>query len=211
MARKRAAGVFLGAGIRLGSFMRFAAFCLVLLLGGCGVFKKSPAHFADVPALAVAPEHRLQPGDVISVPIPNGTNTFVSAVLDSQGWVDFPSVGKMYLLGMTDSEADDALARACRAKGILPSVASWSEFRPPYYNINGEVRSPGRQAYLSRIRLSQAVQSAGGATKAANLRRVRVQRADGTIEYYNLLKEPHSDPEVFPRDTVEVKKKKFFW
>jgi hypothetical protein len=58
---------------------------------------------------------------------------------------------------------------------------------------------------------AKRIESAGGATKSANLKRVRVQRADGTIEYHNLLKEPHSDPEVFPLDTVEVRKKEFLW
>ena len=79
------------------------------------------------------------------------------------------------------------------------------------YEVQGEVRSPGRQLYLGPIKLSQAIKSAGGSTKSANLRDVKVQRADGSTEYYNLLKEPYSDPEVFPRDRVEVRKKNFLW
>ena len=79
------------------------------------------------------------------------------------------------------------------------------------YEVRGEVRSPGRQLYLGPIKLSQAIKSAGGATKSANLRYVKVQRADGTIEYYNLVKEPYFEPEVFPRDRVEVIKKSFSW
>jgi protein involved in polysaccharide export with SLBB domain len=91
----------------------------------------------------------------------------------------------------------------------IPAEVSVPDSR--HFDVTGEVRHPGRQGYLGRIKLSQAIETAGGATKSADLKRVRVQRAGGTIEYHNLLNEPHSDPEVFPLDTVEVRKKKFLW
>jgi predicted Ser/Thr protein kinase len=79
-----------------------------------------------------------------------------------------------------------------------------------WYYISGEVRTPSRQRYDSRITVSQAIITAGGFTDFADKKRVRLTRADGRSEIINCLKaleDPSLDPDVHPGDTLLVRRR----
>jgi protein involved in polysaccharide export with SLBB domain len=76
-----------------------------------------------------------------------------------------------------------------------------------WYYLNGEVRSPARQIYNSRITVLKAIASAGGFTDFANKKKVKLTRVDGRTETVNCVKaldNPRLDPEVYPGDTIHV-------
>ena len=76
-----------------------------------------------------------------------------------------------------------------------------------WYYINGEVRAPGRQIYVSRITVLKAIASAGGFTDFANKKKVKLTRLDGrmmTVNCVKALDNPALDPEVYPGDTIHV-------
>ena len=76
-----------------------------------------------------------------------------------------------------------------------------------WYYLNGEVRSPARQIYNSRITVLKAIASAGGFTDFANKKKVRLTRVDGRTQTVNCVKaldNPALDPEVYPGDTIHV-------
>jgi polysaccharide biosynthesis/export protein VpsN len=76
-----------------------------------------------------------------------------------------------------------------------------------WYYMNGEVRSPARQIYNSRITVLKAIASAGGFTDFANKKKVKLTRVDGRTQTVNCVKaldNPRLDPEVYPGDTIHV-------
>jgi protein involved in polysaccharide export with SLBB domain len=79
-----------------------------------------------------------------------------------------------------------------------------------FYYVRGEVKSPGRQVYISRITVTRAIGSAGDFTDFARKTTVRLIRADGSTKILNakkLIKNPALDPEVLPGDTVYVERR----
>ena len=76
-----------------------------------------------------------------------------------------------------------------------------------WYYLNGEVRSPARQIYNSRITVLKAIASSGGFTDFANKKKVKLTRVDGRTQTVNCVKaldNPRLDPEVYPGDTIHV-------
>jgi polysaccharide export outer membrane protein len=76
-----------------------------------------------------------------------------------------------------------------------------------FYFVDGEVKEPNRQIYLSSTTVLKAIASSKGFTDFADKAKVRVIRADGTTQIVNCkraLKDPRLDLEVFPGDTVIV-------
>jgi protein involved in polysaccharide export with SLBB domain len=81
-----------------------------------------------------------------------------------------------------------------------------------FYYVGGDVRSPGRQIYISRITVLKAIQSAGDFTDFANKKKVQLTRVDGTTVIINCVKartNPKLDLEVFPGDSIRVPRKVF--
>lgn len=76
-----------------------------------------------------------------------------------------------------------------------------------WYYVYGEVKSPNRQIYNSRITVLQAVASAGGFTDFAKKKKVKLTRVDGrshTINCPKAQENPILDLEVYPGDKVYV-------
>ena len=79
-----------------------------------------------------------------------------------------------------------------------------------FYYVGGEVKSPGRQVYFSRIKVLGAIKSAGDFTDFANKKKVQLTRSDGRtfiINCKDALKNPTLDLEVFPGDNINVPRK----
>jgi polysaccharide export outer membrane protein len=76
-----------------------------------------------------------------------------------------------------------------------------------WYYVDGEVRLPNRQMYISRITVLKAIATAGGFTDFANKKKVKLTRLDGRTQIVNCpkaLDNPSLDPEVYPGDKIHV-------
>ena len=76
-----------------------------------------------------------------------------------------------------------------------------------WYYVDGEVKTPTRQIYNSRITVLKAIASAGGFTDFANKKKVKLTRVDGRSQDVNCpkaLQNPALDPEVYPGDKIYV-------
>jgi polysaccharide export outer membrane protein len=76
-----------------------------------------------------------------------------------------------------------------------------------FYFVDGEVRLPNRQVYLSRTTVLKAIASAGGFTDFANKGKVTLTRVDGRTVIVNCkraIKDPTLDLEIFPGDKIWV-------
>ena len=76
-----------------------------------------------------------------------------------------------------------------------------------FYYVGGEVKSPGRQVFISRLTVLGAIKSAGDFTDFANKKKVQLTRANGRtfkINCKDALQNPTLDLEVFPGDIINV-------
>jgi polysaccharide export outer membrane protein len=83
-----------------------------------------------------------------------------------------------------------------------------------FYYVRGEVRNPTRQIYISRIKLLQAIASAGDFTDFARKGDVLLTRADGTkinINCKKALKNPDLNLEILPGDIIYVPRRNPIW
>jgi protein involved in polysaccharide export with SLBB domain len=81
-----------------------------------------------------------------------------------------------------------------------------------WYYVYGEVKSPARQIYTSRITVLKAIASCAGFTDFANKKNVQLTRVDGRTFKINCIKaqtDPVLDLEVYPGDTILVHRR--FW
>ena len=80
-----------------------------------------------------------------------------------------------------------------------------------FYFVNGEVKAPARQIYVSQMTVTKAIASVGGFTDFAKKTAVQLTRADGRkekpINFNDAQKDPKLDLEVFPGDTIWVPRK----
>ena len=83
-----------------------------------------------------------------------------------------------------------------------------------FYYVRGEVKQPARQIYISRIRLLQAIASAGDFTDFARKKAVLLTRADGRRVVINAVKARHDDNlnlEILPGDIIDVPRRNPIW
>lgn len=76
-----------------------------------------------------------------------------------------------------------------------------------FYFVDGEVRTPNRQVYISRTTVLKAIASAGGFTDFASKGGVVLTRVDGTTVTVNCkkaIRNPRLDLEIFPGDRIYV-------
>jgi polysaccharide export outer membrane protein len=152
-------------------------------------------------------------GDTLSLSLPSDTHpeSRLEVIVDGEGDVELPIVGKVFVLGMTGDEAGSKIWHAYRDQGLVPG---WRPPRRiPTFHVGGEVTCPGTYEYLSGITLSKAIELSGGLTRAARGSRLVIQRRDGSIEQYDytrIIKSRAPDPEVWPGDIVEVRRR-FAW
>jgi protein involved in polysaccharide export with SLBB domain len=79
-----------------------------------------------------------------------------------------------------------------------------------WYYVDGEVRTPNRQIYNSRITVLKAIASAGGFTDFAKKTKVIVTRVDGRTQIINCTKalsNPALDLEIYPGDKIHIPRK----
>lgn len=81
-----------------------------------------------------------------------------------------------------------------------------------FYFVDGEVKLPNRQVYISRTTVLKAIASAGGFTDFAKKSKVKLTRVDGRIYVINCnkaLSDPRLDLEVYPGDKIMVPRRLF--
>lgn len=79
-----------------------------------------------------------------------------------------------------------------------------------FYYVDGEVKLPNRQIYISRLTVLKAIASANGFTDFAHRTAVILTRADGrtiTINCIKAQRNPKLDLEIYPGDKVYVPRK----
>ena len=87
------------------------------------------------------------------------------------------------------------------------SVTVITEYR--LFTLNGEVRAPGRYAYVGETTAVEAISQAGGLTDFAKKRKIGITRngAKFFFDYEKARRDARFDPQVYPRDIIDVPKR----
>ncbi|SDI48962.1 polysaccharide biosynthesis/export family protein [Variovorax sp. OV700] len=152
------------------------------------LFGKAPAYTigpGDVVGIVVYRHPELMPnaGAVISQQSdPTGVSVAPGFIVDGQGEISFPYIGRTKVEGLTESAASDLISRriAPFVKDPLVSVRVQS-FRSRRVYVEGEVRTPGLQIFTDvPMTLAEAINRAGSINAGGDRSRVTLTRGERT-------------------------------
>lgn len=157
------------------------------------------------------PELLPNAGAVISQSVdPTGVQVAPGFIVDANGEISFPYVGRVRVAGLTESEASTLIARVIASQIRDPQVTvRIQSFRSRRVYVEGEVRTPGSQIVTDvPMTLSEAVNRAGGITANGNRANVTLIRGGRSILVdLTLLREMGADWNAIPLkngDTIRV-------
>lgn len=184
----------------------------------------------DLKPLFGKPErYTIGPGDVVGVIVydhpellpnagavisqsadPTGVQVAPGFIVDANGEIAFPYVGRVRLSGLTEADASDMMTRLIASQIRDPQVTvRIQSFRSRRVYVEGEVRNPGSQIVTDvPMTLNEAINRAGGMTANGNRAAVTLIR-DGQSFPIDLtrLRDARQDINNIPLkngDTVRV-------
>jgi polysaccharide export outer membrane protein len=152
------------------------------------LFGKAPAYTigpGDVVGIVVYRHPELMPnaGAVISQQSdPTGVSVAPGFIVDGQGEISFPYIGRTKVEGLTEAAASDLISRRISpfVKDPLVSVRVQS-FRSRRVYVEGEVRTPGLQIFTDvPMTLAEAINRAGSFNAGGDRSRVTLTRGERT-------------------------------
>lgn len=125
--------------------------------------------------IAEAQAYRIGPSDEIEVTVENFMQAQrsepIRSIVDQRGYINFPKIGSVYVLGKNEEEVRQTIARAIREAQILddPKVlVTVSAQRQQTFSITGGVRNPSSY-FIPKpdYRILEAITAAGGMDETA--------------------------------------------
>jgi protein involved in polysaccharide export with SLBB domain len=127
-----------------------------------------------------AEAYRLQPGDEIQISVLHNSDMAITTVVLPDGTVSVPVLGQMKAVEKTPGALAADIAEGLAEIIVDPKVSVLvRNLAGNQVFVLGEVRSPGVHRISGQFSVTQALASAGGATKAAKLNSVLVIRRTG--------------------------------
>jgi len=154
-----------------------------------------------------APVTKLGTGDSVEVflrGIPEEIH--VQDVVDHDGYLNLPYVGRIKFAGKTSSEVEVDIEDAYIDGEIFNHVNVIVVTPQDEYYVRGEVERPGKFIITGETTLSQAVATAGDFTDYSNRREIIIRRngRSTTYDMNKIDKGEQKDPYVLPGDVVVV-------
>jgi polysaccharide biosynthesis/export protein len=154
---------------------------------------------------------RIGPSDELDVTVFGAPDLSVHSRVDADGNILLPMVGTVQVIGMTTTEAGQAISEKLQQKGVVnhPQVSVFvKEYTNSEISVGGEVVKPGVYSALGPHRLLDILQTAGGPTeKAGNTVTITHRGATSSVTV-ELSKDPAAmaanNVELQPGDTVIV-------
>ena len=106
----------------------------------------------------------------LNTPTSKNSNTRESLIfdgyqIDSDGMIDIPSIGKIFVMGLSISKLEDTIKYDLIDKGILNKPTVDIKLLNGHFTVLGEVNSPGRYNFLNNnMDILQAIGMAGDLT-----------------------------------------------
>lgn len=200
-------------------FLVLAIFALALLSGCAGSrggnVPYNPTNFAAPDtnvATLVEADHRLQPGDVVTVSVFQVPDVSGDREVDGLGRIQMPLIGMIDARGLTTTELSSRLTerlnesylRDPRVQVVIKTV------RTQTITVDGSVNQPGVFPIPPRFSLIQAVALARGPTQDANVKKVVVfrridgQRQAAAFDLSTIRDGTDPDPAIYGDDVIVV-------
>ena len=134
----------------------------------------------------------IHPGDQLAISVYGHPDLTQNAVVQADGTIQYPLVGRVLVMGMSSAEARDVLARSLQKylKHPLVSLAMQQQGSISVL-VLGNVRTSGRYALRSGSHLSDAVAAAAGIVQMNGEFPAARLSQDGTVETISLQKLLH--------------------
>jgi polysaccharide biosynthesis/export protein len=132
-------------------------------------------------------------GDTLAISVYGHQDLTQSAVVQADGTIQYPLVGRVLVAGMSSAEARDALAKALLKYVKHPNVAlAVQQQGAIYVTVLGNVKNPGRFQLRAGSHLSDAIAASSGVAQLnGQYPPVRVSQPDGGIATLSLQKYFH--------------------
>lgn len=207
------------AGARVAGLFVLAMLALLALAGCSGsrgdavAYNRADFVAPDANATSlIEADHRLQPGDIITVNVFQVPDVSGDREVDGLGRIQLPLIGMIDAQGLTTSELSTRLAtrlnesylRDPRVQVVIKTV------RQQTITVDGSVNQPGVYPIPGRFSLIQAVALARGPSEDANVkqivvfRRINGQRQAAAFDLSTIRDGTDPDPEIFGDDVIVV-------
>jgi len=156
--------------------------------------------------------YRIGPTDVLSVEVLQAEELKREGAVDAAGNFSMPIVGDIMVGGKTPSEVRQLIAEKLRGGYILdPQVSvNITEAHSQMVTVDGAVKNPGMYPVTGRMTLQQAVASARGVERIADLdtvivfRDVNQERRAALFSLNEIRSGRQVDPQIYANDIVVV-------
>jgi polysaccharide export outer membrane protein len=155
----------------------------------------------------------LRPGDTVELKLGGVPNTETGLVtgqylIDGDGFVNMPNIGKVRIGGLSAAAAESAIENAYKEKEIYthPTIIITMQLGSRWVNVGGEVKAPQRVPYTADLTVLSSINAAGGFSPYADQRKVRLLRGSQVmvIDVKKIRADPTRDLSVQPGDQIEV-------
>jgi len=177
----------------------------------CSAFLGTLLLSASFPASAE--EFTLRPSDTIQlkiggVPANDAKAVTGEYVIDGQGYISLPNLGRIKIAGLTLSAAQTVVETGYRSHDIYtrPTITITMGTVHRWVNVGGAVKTPQKIAYKPELTVLVSIDSAGGFSSSADQEKVRLVRADEVmiIDTKKIRANPSLDIPLEPGDRIEV-------
>ncbi|TKD50311.1 polysaccharide biosynthesis/export family protein [Sphingomonas baiyangensis] len=196
------------------------AFGMALLLAGCSTgsrggpvaYDRTDFVAPDLPAIQRTADHRLMPGDVVTINVFQVEALSGEHTVDSTGNIQLPLIGAIEAQGRTTSELAQTLTTQLDARYLRqPRVqVALKEAEAGRITVDGSVTQPGIFEIRGPTTLIQAVAMARGTDQNANPKRVVVfrtingQRQAAAFDLTTIRTGVDPDPAIYSNDIIVV-------
>jgi polysaccharide export outer membrane protein len=153
---------------------------------------------------------RLRPEDELSVRIDAGpaqaaAGTASDVIVDEDGEISLPLVGRVKAGGLTASELAEHIEANYVPRYYVRCTATVL-IAARFFYVGGEVHNPSRFLWSEDTTLLKAINTAGGFSDYANRRKVQLIRGKKQQEFdcEELQRNPSKDVIIHPGDTITV-------
>lgn len=197
-------------------FKPIPRFCFVVVLISLPFISSRSSWAGNAPAIGAtsdsgfSKEYHIGVNDVLEIAVYGEQDLTQEVRVTTSGYISYPLLGRIKASGMSVGDLEDSIRRALAKDYIRnPQVKVFvKEFSNIY--VFGQVKEPGPYLFKGGMTILQAITTAGGFSKIANPRKVRVVRTHGEsrevihVNVSDITKGSTEDVLLEPGDTVVV-------
>ena len=138
--------------------------------------------FLNIAWAQTSAHYKVQPTDILSINVHGHPDLTTKTRVGADGNITFPLLGKVATAGLSVGELEEKLKRELEKSYLVNAqvMVFIEEYHPRQISVVGEVDKPGKYDMLGEkdMTLLQLIATAGGFTKDADIRSVKIMREE---------------------------------